>query len=183
MPGTTIVEQNDEWGGEQTIPDASFSDLRRSAADTAGRGLIEQRVPELSDTTRGYSMTHNEERTLGTRLKEARLRWELSQEDVAKDIGIHPVTISKYERGAQDPNARTLIDLARIYDVSVDWLLTEHEDIIHHNPLQREARKRVVISFSSLVLRVVEGTFSDEAIVDITTFVQYLHWRYREIGS
>ena len=70
------------------------------------------------------TMPNDRQIELGRRLKEARNTAELSQEQVAEVIGSHVVTVSKYERGVQDPNTQLLRDMARLYGVSVDWLLT-----------------------------------------------------------
>ena len=67
---------------------------------------------------------------LGQRLRESRIAKGLRQEQVAEAIGSHAVTISKYERGVQDPNTGLLLEMAPLYDVSVDWLLTGQEDSI-----------------------------------------------------
>ena len=121
----------------------------------------------------------NEQRTLPIRLKEARKKRNISQDHVAQVIGVHPVTVSKYERGLQDPKTTALIELARLYHVSVDWLLTEHEDIVHHNPDHREAGTRVVISKPSLFVRVIDGTISQEAIDDIDEYIDFILERDR----
>ena len=52
---------------------------------------------------------------LGGRLRDARRRFGLTQEQVAEAIGTHPVTISKYERGVQDPSTDLLRAMARLY--------------------------------------------------------------------
>ena len=116
-------------------------------------------------------------RTLGTRLKEARLNNELSQEDVAEVIGIHPVTISKYERDVQDPNTKTLSALAEIYRVSIDWLINEHSKFVYLNLTESEKVMKLAMSYPHLVLRVKEGTLSDEAIEDISEYVRFIQQR------
>ena len=116
-------------------------------------------------------------RTLGTRLKEARLNNELSQEDVAEVIGIHPVTISKYERDVQDPNTKTLSALAEIYKVSIDWLINEHSKFVYLNLTESEKVMKLAMSYPHLVLRVKEGTLSDEAIEDISEYVRFIQQR------
>ncbi len=118
-------------------------------------------------------------RTLGMRLKEARMNADYSQEEVAEAIGIHAVTVSKYERDAQDPNTKALAALAKFLNVSVDWLITEHEDIIHHNPMDHEAAMKTVMSYPSVVMRITEGTLSQEAIADINEYVQFVQERDR----
>ena len=117
-------------------------------------------------------------RTLGTRLKEARLNNELSQEDVAEVIGIHPVTISKYERDVQDPNTKTLSALAEIYRVSIDWLINEHSKFVYLNLTESEKIMKLAMSYPHLVLRVKEGALSDEAMAeDISEYVRFIQQR------
>ena len=52
------------------------------------------------------TMQNSPQRTMGVRLREARLRREMSQEDVAEALGIHHMTISKYERDHRTPTRR-----------------------------------------------------------------------------
>lgn len=62
------------------------------------------------------------------RLKELRLKYGLSQAQVAKMANVTKVTISAYENGTREPSFGTLIRLARIYDVSTDYLLGAVKD-------------------------------------------------------
>ena len=117
-------------------------------------------------------------RTLGIRLREARERKELLQREVAEKIGCHTMTVSKYERDAQDPSSKNLADLAKLYDVSVDWLLTGHEDIIHHGLPDRKGGMKIVMSQPSLVIGVIEGTLSEEAIADMRDYTHFIRRRY-----
>ena len=128
-------------------------------------------------------MQNSSPRTKGVRLREARERKRLTQEQLAEAAGIHAVTVSKYERDAQDPNTAILASVAKILDVSVDWILTEHEDIIHHGLSDREKSMKVVMSNPALALRVVEGTLSDKAISDLCDLVQFICWRDRRRRS
>ena len=57
------------------------------------------------------------------RLKELRLKSEMTQDELAKKINISTSTISFYESGAREPNLSTLISLAKIFNVSTDYLL------------------------------------------------------------
>lgn len=63
------------------------------------------------------------------RLKELRAAAGLTQQDVAKFLGVERSTYVKYERGNSDPPTPTLIRLADYFGVSVDY-------IIGHNPSQ-----------------------------------------------
>ena len=117
---------------------------------------------------------------LGKRLRQARVAVELRQEQVAEAIGSHAVTISKYERGVQDPNTDLLREMSRLYGVSVDWVLSgdnpgEGDD----DPGQQsiEADRDLVMNEASLALRSTSKDLSDEAIKSIADYIRFVHAR------
>ena len=57
------------------------------------------------------------------RLKELRVSENLSQNEIAKQIGLKQFTYSNYETGVTEPKIQTLIDLADYYGVSLDYLV------------------------------------------------------------
>lgn len=57
------------------------------------------------------------------RIKEARQAANLTQQQLAEMLGIKGTTLSGYEIGAHDPKSDTLVDIARICNTSVDYLL------------------------------------------------------------
>lgn len=56
-------------------------------------------------------------------LKEIRLRNNLKQEDVAKQIGKTIYTYGSYERNKREPDIETLCKLSKILNTSVDEIL------------------------------------------------------------
>lgn len=62
--------------------------------------------------------------TFGKRLKQARQEKHLTQNQVAGALGVDFTTISKYENNRSQPDNEILRELASIYEVSLDWLLT-----------------------------------------------------------
>lgn len=62
--------------------------------------------------------------SFGTRLKQARNGKRLTQNQVAAKLGIDFTTISKYENDKSQPDNEILRELAGMYEVSLDWLLT-----------------------------------------------------------
>ncbi|MDG0808321.1 helix-turn-helix domain-containing protein [Cohnella rhizosphaerae] len=62
--------------------------------------------------------------TFGKRLKLARQEKHMTQNDVAGALGVDFTTISKYENNRSQPDNEILRELASIYEVSLDWLLT-----------------------------------------------------------
>lgn len=56
-------------------------------------------------------------------LKKMRLKRRLSQEDIAKKMGVTPATVCRWENGEFLPRADKLIALAKILKCSVSALL------------------------------------------------------------
>lgn len=57
------------------------------------------------------------------RLRQLRLVRDWSQGQLAKKAGIDTQRISKYERGVSSPPLETLVKIARVLEVSLDYLL------------------------------------------------------------
>lgn len=60
---------------------------------------------------------------IGQRLREAREKRKLTQEQVASCLSVKPQTISGYEREKSQPDILTIRQLADLYRVSIDDLL------------------------------------------------------------
>jgi len=60
---------------------------------------------------------------LSDKLKQLREKHGFKQEDVANRVDVHTNTISRYENGNLTPKIETLIQLAIIYNVSLDYLV------------------------------------------------------------
>jgi transcriptional regulator with XRE-family HTH domain len=60
---------------------------------------------------------------MGERLRELRLRRRISQEEVARHIGITRSAYSHYEINNRQPVYETLIKLAAYFDVSLDYII------------------------------------------------------------
>ncbi len=62
------------------------------------------------------------------RLKELRNRCNLSQNELAKKMGVQRATVNAWEMGISFPNAQSLVLLAKYFKVSVDYLLGYNDD-------------------------------------------------------
>lgn len=60
---------------------------------------------------------------LSERLRNLRVGKKLSQKQVAALIGVDPSTISTYENATRLPSYSSLIKLAKVYGVTIDYLL------------------------------------------------------------
>ena len=59
----------------------------------------------------------------GEKLQELRKKRNLSQKEVASRLGLHTKTISNYENDSVTPSVEVLIQLAILYNSSVDYIL------------------------------------------------------------
>lgn len=63
-----------------------------------------------------------------TRIKELRLEKKLTQQALAKNLGVNQTTLSKIECGLTTPDAMLLISLSRFFQVSADYVLYLSEE-------------------------------------------------------
>ena len=61
--------------------------------------------------------------TLGERIKQLRIEQNLTQEEMAQKLNISKSAISLYETNTREPSISVLISLAKLFDVSADYLL------------------------------------------------------------
>ena len=65
--------------------------------------------------------------TLGNKLKNLREDSDLRQIDVAQKVNLGQVSISKYELDMSEPDLATLVKLADLFNVNIDYLLGHTE--------------------------------------------------------
>lgn len=80
------------------------------------------------------------ERARGHRFAEARLERRLTQDEVARSLGVQAMTVSRWERGEHTPDAEHLIALAHVLGVSPEWLVTGvvHSQIVADSTSEEE---------------------------------------------
>ena len=61
--------------------------------------------------------------TFPARMKKLRQENDLTQQQVADLLSLERSSIAKYELGQSSPNPETLLTMAKIYNVSVDYLI------------------------------------------------------------
>jgi transcriptional regulator with XRE-family HTH domain len=66
---------------------------------------------------------------LKDRLKEARIKKGLKQDEAAKQLNIPLGTYRNYEQGIHGPDNETLVKIANFYNISTDYLLGRKEPV------------------------------------------------------
>ena len=107
---------------------------------------------------------------IAERLKEARKLAGLSQGHVAKILGLHRPSVTEMEMAKRRVSAEELAQLAKIYDVSVDWLLGEAPETLDaQDPrLELAARELVKLKPEDLehLLRLLAAQRSDSTATE-----------------
>ena len=68
----------------------------------------------------------------GQKLKDTRTDADLTQEQLAKLIGVKKKTVSAYETGTINPGIGTLIKIAEVLNVSIDYFVDLIDDAISY---------------------------------------------------
>jgi len=68
---------------------------------------------------------------ISKKLKNLRETRELTQKDIAEMLNVKPATISRYENGTNEPDAKTLKWYADYFDVSLDWIFSDNDDFLY----------------------------------------------------
>ena len=63
------------------------------------------------------------------KLKKLRKEKGWSQDQLAEKIGIHGRHVGKYEIGKAMPNAETVVKIAKVFGISIDYLLMDKDDL------------------------------------------------------
>ena len=78
----------------------------------------------------------------GEKLKQARIRAELTQEAVAKKIGVSRQSLSNWENDRTYPDLASVLKLSDLYDLSLDELLRDDMELRRQMEKQKEKRIR-----------------------------------------
>jgi transcriptional regulator with XRE-family HTH domain len=101
------------------------------------------------------------QKAIGRRIKAAREKKQLTQEQLAELVDLSTMHVSVIERGVKLPKLETLINIANVLDVSADVLL---QDVINNraeifsseastliNKLSQEDQRRVLAALRSFI--------------------------------
>jgi len=89
---------------------------------------------------------------VGNNLKSARNKLGLSQNDLAKSLGVHVVQYGNYERGINKPSCDILEKLASIHNININYLLTGKGAMFITSELEKDLIKFTVPAGSKVLL-------------------------------
>lgn len=113
---------------------------------------------------------------IANRLRYLRSKNGLTQDEVAKRVGIATTTYTNYEASNREPNIETLNKLADIFDCSVDYLFgrVNKPYLALFEDLPEEFRKEGVKALEVAKSAVKEG-FTAEQLNELLIFLRRLN--------
>jgi phage repressor protein C with HTH and peptisase S24 domain len=69
---------------------------------------------------------HTDAMAIGVKIKQARVKAEISQAGLARALGIKPVNVSQWESGTTRPDVERLPAISKVLGVTVEWLLSDN---------------------------------------------------------
>lgn len=99
---------------------------------------------------------------LGELLRELRKDHNMTQAELAAQLGLSPLTISSYECGRSLPDDETKVKIARIFGVSLDYLLG-----LVRTPFPYERERNCIV---------LPASFSQEDIERVKEYISFLQY-------
>ncbi|MBR2715325.1 MAG: helix-turn-helix transcriptional regulator [Ruminococcus sp.] len=100
---------------------------------------------------------------IGERLQELRKDHKISQADFAKILGVSHYTVSSYECNRSDPDDKSKILIAKLFDVSIDYLLGLIDEPLSFN------RNLNIISLPT--------SFDETDYEEVKNYINYLSYK------
>lgn len=97
-------------------------------------------------------------KSIGKRIKIARIKQEITQEKLAEKVEISPSHLSNIETGSTRLSLQTMVNLANALNISVDYLLSEN--IIHSGAVFKDEIQKVLEDCDDHEIRVIAKIIS-----------------------
>lgn len=119
----------------------------------------------------------------GEKLREQRVKLNLTQQEVANKIGIALRTYTNYENAEKHPRKReTYMKLAELFEVDTNYLLTENEEftIQAHEQYGSRGAKQAQNMVEQIGQMFAGGELSEDDMDAVMKSMQKLYWDSKE---
>lgn len=76
-------------------------------------------------------------------LRQLRKDAGLTQEQLAKEVGVSKSSINMYERGEREPSYKTLEKISKFFNLSIDYLLLDDFEIRYISKVDSDTKKKL----------------------------------------
>lgn len=124
--------------------------------------------------------------SFGEKLKSLRTKANMSQEQLAKELGITRRSIVYYESCGRYPKKREILTgISKLFSVPVDWLISDREDFIisageKYGTVGVRDANELVAQIGGLF---AGGTLNDEDKDKVFKAITDLYWEAKEINK
>lgn len=122
-------------------------------------------------------------KTFGDTLELLRLKNGWTQTELAKILSVAKGTVSNWENNNRFPDKNMLINLADIFNVSIDLLLgrTESDIVVHQ--IAKESKNNSTLFMEDAKALFMNGEVADEDKEEIFKYVSDLFWESKKINK
>lgn len=107
---------------------------------------------------------------LGSKIRELRIKYNLTQAELAKQVGVSKATVTAYEGDLRQPSYDVLIKLANVFKVSIDSLvLNRSESVLDVSDLEPEQINKVQGYIKYLKEQELVNLILSEEPIDVET--------------
>ncbi|TKI63196.1 helix-turn-helix transcriptional regulator [Lysinibacillus mangiferihumi] len=103
--------------------------------------------------------------TLGEKLKKSRNDKGLTQIEAAKKLGVTNGALSGYERNYRDPDIKMLKQMADLYEVSIDYLVSNNMTSNNEIGISRKDEHDIGKRMAKIKKELIEGKSNNGGVV------------------
>lgn len=120
--------------------------------------------------------------TLGSKIKLLRNERNMTQPDLATELGVTVRTVAYYENDERQPKKTTIIKLCKIFDVSTDYLLSDNESFLIDaaDKYGYRGKKKAESFINETALLFAGGELSEEDQDKVFKAITEIYWRSKE---
>lgn len=107
---------------------------------------------------------------LGSKIRELRTKYNLTQAELAKQVGVSKATVTAYEGDLRQPSYDVLTKLANVFKVSIDsFVLNRSESVLDVSDLEPEQINKVQGYIKYLKEQELVNLILSEEPIDVET--------------
>ncbi len=120
--------------------------------------------------------------TLGNKIKLLRNERNLTQPDLATELGVTVRTVAYYENGDRQPKKSTILKLCKIFNISTDYLLSDNEVFLIDatEKYGYRGKKKAESFINETALLFAGGELSEEDQDKVFKSITEIYWRSKE---
>ncbi|AGK99626.1 response regulator [Clostridium pasteurianum] len=118
-----ITGYGEEITGTESLENLNIQNYFEKSGD------FKKLITFIEGVIKSIDFFNNKSCTTAERLKKLRKINNLTQDDIAKYLGINRTAVSQYESGEILPSTQNIIKLAKLYNVTTDYILCYELDV------------------------------------------------------